>query len=109
MGVGYFPSGRAARLATNLVAPQGNAYTDAFMKMSSSFEQERSEILAKCLQPERLSHIFDPERGAIERAASIPSGRERLAMLQKALDSFGYKRSKNQRWYVDFTRFFNAF
>ena len=73
-------------------------YNDVFAKMCMSFEREESEMLARAAPCERLSFITDPESAALAQNTGLPSGRERLADLQRALDGFGFKRSKNQRW-----------
>jgi len=76
-----------------------SVFGPVFDKMCLSFERERSQVLAAAAPAQPLGFVTDPERGQLVRQANRPSGRERLALMQRTLDSFGLVRSKNQRWF----------
>ena len=76
----------------------GCVYQEPFRKMRKKLQEETVDFLRDNAPHERLGFMLDPEAG-LSRKTREPSGREKLSALQRTLDSFGHKRSKNQRWF----------
>lgn len=85
-------------LVTGDALGQGCVYEEPFRKMRRKFHDETREFLRENAPHKPLGFMLDPEAGLSRRVREL-SGREKLSALQRTLDSFGHKRSKNQRWF----------
>ena len=98
MGVGHRPVSLShARAACVEPAKPPLSYSAVFTELRKSYEADEAERLEVTRPKHHLAHLASPLLATRRTARRRVTGPERLALLNKTLDDFGYERFEEQR------------